>query len=118
MLFFPFIQTQSPAASGASPSRGRALIPGKNLFVHESLESRLLLSVSLTADGYFAKVNFQPAGAAVPAGYVADVGLVYGDRGNGLSYGWDATNTAATRDRNAANSPDQRYDTLTHTQKD
>ena len=32
-------------------------------------------------------------------------------------YGWNADNTAQTRDRNATNSPDQRYDTLTHLQK-
>ncbi len=53
----------------------------------------------------------------MPAGYLADGGLVFADRGNGQSYGWNADNTAQTRDRNAANSPDQRYDTLTHLQK-
>jgi hypothetical protein len=53
----------------------------------------------------------------VPAGYLADTGLVFANRGNGQSYGWTAANTAQTRDRNAANSPDQRYDTLTHLQK-
>jgi hypothetical protein len=56
------------------------------------------------------KVNFQPAGAAVPTGYLADTGLVYGDRGNGYSYGWDQSTLAV--DRNSAGSPDQRYDTL------
>jgi N-acetylneuraminic acid mutarotase len=64
--------------------------------------------------GFNAKINFQPAGAATPAGYWADTGLAFGNRGNGLSYGWSADNTANTRDRNAANSPDQRYDTLDH----
>lgn len=64
----------------------------------------------------FARINFQPARAAVPDGYEADGGLVFGDRGNGLSYGWDADNRSSTRDRNSALSPDQRYDTLTHTQ--
>ncbi|MEQ1941290.1 carbohydrate-binding protein [Mesorhizobium sp. VNQ89] len=44
------------------------------------------------------KINFQPpagqttqglpAGFQTPAGYLADVGLAYGDRGNGFSYGW------------------------------
>src|SRR5262249_32931838 len=62
-------------------------------------------------------VNFQPAGAPVPAGYVADTGAVYGNRGNGYTYGWNADNSANSRDRNAANSPDQRYDTLNHMQK-
>jgi N-acetylneuraminic acid mutarotase len=62
------------------------------------------------------RINFQPAGAPIPAGYVADTGLVFGNRGGGLSYGWDLDNSAHTRDRNAPNSPDQRYDTLNHMQ--
>ncbi len=74
----------------------------------ESLERRQLLA-------FTALVNFQPAGVATPAGYVADTGGVYGAR-NGLTYGWDADNAASTRDRNNGASPDQRYDTLTHTQ--
>jgi glucose/arabinose dehydrogenase len=64
-----------------------------------------------------ARINFQPTGAAVPAGYLAVVGAVYGLRASGERYGWNADNAAQTRDRNAANSPDQRYDTLTHLQK-
>ena len=63
------------------------------------------------------KINFQPAAAPVPSGYVSDTGLAFADRGNGLAYGWNADNTAQTRDRNAANSPDQRYDTLTYMQR-
>ncbi len=66
---------------------------------------------------FAANVNFQPSGAPVPAGYVADTGPVYGNRGNGYTYGWNANNSAHARDRNAANSPDQRYDTLNHMQK-
>ena len=61
-------------------------------------------------------VNFQPAGSAVPVGYVPDTGAVFGARG-GLQFGWNANTAAETRDRNAANSPDQRYDTLIHLQK-
>ncbi len=58
-------------------------------------------------------VNFQPAGAPVPSGYVADTGTAF----NGTS-GWQdfAGNpldlTTSTRDRNSSVSPDQRYDTL------
>lgn len=78
----------------------------------ESLEDRRLLSTV----PFVAKVNFQPAGAAVPAGYVADTGLVFASRDNGFSYGWDLDNRGAARDRNATSSSDQRYDTLTHTQ--
>ncbi len=63
------------------------------------------------------KVNFQPGNAPVPAGYHVDSGAVYGNQGNGYTYGWNADNTITSRDRNAANSPDQRYDTLLHLQK-
>lgn len=77
----------------------------------EHLETRALLH------GLSLDVNFQPGGVATPAGYVADTGAVFGNRGNGFSYGWNAINTANTRDRNLSNSPDQRYDTLNHMQK-
>jgi YVTN family beta-propeller protein len=63
------------------------------------------------------KINFQPTGAAVPAGYLRDDGAVFGNRGNGHSYGWNVSNTSFTRDRNSTRSPDQRYDTLNHMQK-
>ena len=76
--------------------------------ISEPLEARQLLAFS-------ASVNFQPPTAPVPAGYVADKGTTYRDQGNGLTYGWDVANTAY-RDRNSSLSPDQRYDTLTHTQ--
>jgi len=62
-------------------------------------------------------INFQPANAAVPAGYLADSGAVFGARGNGQSYGWNLSNASTARDRNASNSLDQRYDTLQHLQK-
>lgn len=63
------------------------------------------------------KINFQLAGAPVPAGYLPDTGAIFANRGNGYSYGWNADNTASARDRNAANSLDQRYDTLIHMNK-
>jgi len=63
-----------------------------------------------------AKINFQTAADAVPAGYLADSGLPYAARGNGLTYGWSRDNTADARDRDA--NADQRYDTLVHMQKD
>ena len=62
------------------------------------------------------RINFQPAGSATPAGYLADVGGVFGAR-SGRVYGWNAPNTATTRDRNSTLSPDQRYDTLIHMQR-
>src|SRR5262244_702788 len=75
----------------------------------QSLEPRQLLAFSL-------HVNFQPSGAAVPPGYLADTGAVYANRGNGFSYGWNADASSAARDRNSPKAPDQRYDTFIHTQ--
>lgn len=73
-----------------------------------ALEPRQLLSFS-------ANVNFQPGGAPVPSGYLADTGAVYANRGNGHTYGWNADNRANARDRNAT--ADQRYDTLVSMQR-
>ena len=63
-------------------------------------------------------INFQPASAPVPAGYLADGGLVYGSRGNGQTYGWNADNTRAdARPQLVDCRPTRRYDTLNHMQK-
>jgi N-acetylneuraminic acid mutarotase len=78
--------------------------------VVESLEGRTLLH----AGHLHVNVNFQPAAAAVPAGYLADGGAAFGNRGNGWNYGWDLANTGGVRDRNKL--ADQRYDTINHTQ--
>lgn len=63
------------------------------------------------------KINFQLAGAETPAGYLPDSGAIFGDRGNGYHYGWNADNSDGARDRNSPRSPDQRYDTLLHMQR-
>ncbi len=62
------------------------------------------------------RVNFQPATAAVPSGYLVDSGAIYASRGNGQTYGWNLNNSTTARDRNSLRSPDQRYDTLQHMQ--
>ena len=85
----------------------RAVVP-----VIENLESRQLMHAG--HDGLHLNVNFQPASTAVPLDYVADTGATFANRGNGFTYGWNASNTTATRDRNKL--ADQRYDTFTHTQ--
>jgi hypothetical protein len=68
------------------------------------------------AAAFSVKINFQDSPATVPDGYLPDKGREYADRGNGYTYGWSAKN-ATGRDRDAANSPDQRYDTLVMMQK-
>ena len=87
----------------SSPSTPKAVVPTARLFP---------AAQSATA----IRINFQTASAAVPSGYLADAGAVYGPRGNGQTYGWLVDNSSYGRDRNSQNSPDQRYDTLTHMQ--
>jgi hypothetical protein len=89
----------------SSPSTPKAVVPANALFTSGSTPPGIV------------RINFQPASAPLPAGFLPDAGLPFGNRGNGQSYGWAADNSALTRDRNAAGSPDQAYDTLTHLQK-
>lgn len=70
-------------------------------------------SVGMSVNVNFANTSF----ATNFPGYANDYGAVFGDRGNGLSYGWDFDNTANARERNNAASADKRYDTFTHLQK-
>jgi glucose/arabinose dehydrogenase len=68
---------------------------------------------TLTAKYLFSvKINFQPAGVPIPVGYFADTGAVFARRINGYRYGWNADISSTAVDRNAPNSPDQRYDTV------
>ncbi len=66
------------------------------------------------ANGGNSSQNINPA--PVPPGYLVDEGEIFGDRTNGFFYGWTTvggTNlTRESRRREAANSPDVRYDTL------
>ncbi len=61
---------------------------------------------------FSAQINFQPATSPGPAGYQADSGQTFGDRGNGFAYGWNADNTANMRDRATPGATDKRSDTL------
>src|SRR4051794_7379500 len=60
------------------------------------------------------RINFQTGGSPTPSFYNADAGATYGLRSSALTYGWNINNTANARDKNSANSPDQRYDTFNH----
>lgn len=70
----------------------------------EPLEDRRLLSA------FTAHINFQPAKASVPKGYVLDSGATF-HKAAGLTFGWTARNPYAV-DRNSRLSLDQRYDTF------
>jgi N-acetylneuraminic acid mutarotase len=71
---------------------------------------------TLAEIGFFkANINFQPYDVPVPAGYIVDGGSSYKRQSNGRTYGWSASKTLDTRDRDASNAYDQRYDTFIHT---
>jgi glucose/arabinose dehydrogenase len=89
----------------SGPSIAKAVVPSTRLYPHAGATPGVV------------RINFQPAASPVPGGYLADSGQVFGARGNGYSYGWNADSTSLPRDRNAAMSPDQAYDTLTHMQQ-
>jgi hypothetical protein len=89
----------------SSSSTAKAIVPSARLFRGTSAPPSAI------------RVNFQLNSAPVPAGYLKDGGHIYGDRGNGRTYGWNADNSAQMRDRNSGVSPDQRYDTLAYMQR-
>ena len=91
------------AARGAAPSTPKAVVPSARFPECDA---------AAVDDPRQLPASWPP----VPAGYLKDGGRSYGSRGNGQTYGWNADNTE-TRDRNAANSPDQRYDTLAYMQR-
>jgi hypothetical protein len=95
--------------------------PGPHTITAVGTDARGFATVSpgvrFTAGVPYLRVNFQAPTTVTPEGYLADLGDVYGDRGNGYNYGWDADNTANGRERNNVSSPDKRYDTFTHMQK-
>src|SRR5690348_1218649 len=73
--------------------------------VLELLESRRLFSA-----GFEAHINFQPASATIPSGFLADSGAPYQARGGALTYGWN-TQGARVVNRNVAG-VDPLYDTF------
>jgi hypothetical protein len=88
------------------------------------MRRKLVLAISLVvlpllaapaAHGLEIKINFQPSTATVPAGYLADFGDLFGDRGKGYSYGWDVDIKGDARKRGV--SFDQRYDTVVQMQE-
>lgn len=83
-----------------SASQRRELVPRSQLYSNDPL-----------------RINFQPAGARVPAGYSADAGAAFADRGGGLAYGWDGDYATRARDRDSPLAPGQQFDTLIRLQQ-
>lgn len=66
--------------------------------------------IEISQDGQdVVKINFQREGAEVPEGYLPDTGLVFGDRGNGFSYGWDHDVTDGTRKRSIEEGEEEQW---------
>ncbi len=75
----------------------------------ERLEGRRLFA----APGLIsAAIDFQPAASPAIPGYFQDNGATFGDRQNGLIYGWNVNLSSDTRIRRSRLATDPRYDTL------
>ena len=92
-------------------SDGRLTISNATGSVNDKLDYVEITPVAATT-----KINFQTPASPTPAGFLADSGATYGNRGNGQTYGWNQSATSFSRDRNAKNSPDQQHDTFIHTE--
>ncbi len=78
---------------------------------NETAASVAVTATISTADPIY--INFQPSNEGItltPAGYEMDCGNVYGNRGNGLAYGWNDKYTGNPKERNI--NSDQRRDTV------
>jgi carboxypeptidase D len=100
-------------APGYVPRR----IPG--VVVSSGSATRVDVALQPVSKRFAAKINFQPLGAAVPTGFLADNGAAFRLHAGGYSYGWDATLAAGdVIAREAGCSQDPRYDSLCQMQAD
>ena len=76
-------------AEGSYQATVTATAPG---FAPATLNVELTVAEQLE---YSIRINFQDDSFTAPAGYTADVGLAYGVRGDGLSFGWINPTTKA-----------------------
>ena len=60
------------------------------------------------------QINFETTATVTPAGYLKDAGNLYGDRGNGYTYGWNQNITTNARERNVE--AIKTFDTFIHMQ--
>jgi hypothetical protein len=95
------------SAPGYEPQR----VP--NMVVGVGAATRLDVALRPVSTRFAAKINFAPATAAVPTGFLVDSGAGFGARGGGYSYGWETPLPSGyLLERKAARSQDLRYDTL------
>ena len=98
------------------------LVPGETFLIGQLTATVMIAQKTRQATAQSSgfsttRINFQPDGTPVPDFYKVDTGMTYGKRANGMTYGWSADNRVNTRDDNSSISPDQRYDTFDHMQK-
>lgn len=110
----------TPFMTGLSGTsiKDTAVIRGTTYFYQVSAvdpggESTRSSEVSAALTGLFsAHINFSNNQTQIPTGYVNDIGLAYGNRGNGLTFGWNVDNRSNARDRNSSRSPDEVHDSF------
>lgn len=109
------LDTLIPSGSGWTLEQANG-INDRGQIVGAGLHNGALHAYLLTPS-FAANVDFTTTSTAVAPGYAADTGAAYGTRTSGLTYGWNISNTTQTRQRNAASSPDSRYDTFAQMQR-
>ena len=124
-------RSTASGAEGATPYRAGLLTPTftdgavspsqtydyRVVALNDTNASDLSSEVAATVAGQVAqadsiRINFTSSPTEVPAGFVNDLGQVYGPRGNGLAFGWSQDNRVNARDRNSASSPDEPHDSF------
>ena len=82
------------------------IMPGHGVRRKRSIGARVAFLICLAApvittgeahaQGAPINISFQPSSFPLQSGYKGDFGLVFGNRGNGYSYGWNVDHTART----------------------
>ena len=84
-----------------------------NVLVQSGVATRLDIALQPVSPRFAAKINFHPAGTAVPTGFLTDSGSAFGPQSGGYSYGWESNlASGCVVVRNAGSSQDLRYDSL------
>jgi hypothetical protein len=105
---------------------GVAVLPGDDSRNTVTLEARenpsRPPSLVFTRQPFSARISFCPAGRVPPEGYIADNGLVFGNRGPAGTFGWNTDISTFVRDRaegkykkdRPVKTLDRRYDFLAY----
>ena len=65
---------------------------------------------------FSANINFNNTTSQVPASFITDIGAAYPNQSNGLTFGWNANNSANAVDRNNPNAPTVQQDSFAEMQ--